>query len=325
MTAPLNTTHATIIAEVGEYCGWSRSPSGNDLIRVNACLDAAQRRFYFHAKGADGRIHKWNFLRPVTSFVAWPDWSGNIDGNGTTTVDFDSDSDTCYATMVGRTLSVTDGEDYTITGYTDADTLVVDSTTEGEDADAACTIASGDYRMPNDFGGIDGVITASADDNVFEQIMVVSEQQIRHLRMQSTSRTGQPVYAAIRPVSAGDQTAAQKWDMLLWPEPDASYTLTFRYFVLPNKLLTGAEEYGWGDAKFSETLLEGCLAVAEERYRPDEGTHRQRYAELLADSVQLDSQTVVPEFLGYNANVEEGEPRYWRRTDTITYNNVSYP
>ena len=85
--------------------------------------------------------------------------------------------------------------------------------------------------------------------------------------------------------------------MILWPTPDAIYTLTYRFIPHPDALTTAAP-YPYGGAAHAETLIESCLAVAEQRMNHERGLHYAAFMDRLGASVAYDRRQ-APEFYGY--------------------------
>lgn len=159
-----------------------------------------------------------------------------------------------------------------------------------------------DYDLPEDFGGLHGDLTYPAYEQA-KPVVVTSESAIRAIR-QSRTQSGKPKQAAIRP-KATDGAAAQKFEMILWPVPDCQIELTYRYFVLP-QTLSNENPYPYGGQAHSETILESCLAIAEQRLNDIKGIHWEKFMERLAASIQIDRKTSGADFLGYNADRSDG-------------------
>lgn len=152
-------------------------------------------------------------------------------------------------------------------------------------ADLSVSSGDGDYDLPADFGGNARDFTFSVGAGSAD-LTVVDEQHMRAMRAYSNSG-GAPEYVAIRPKSA-DGTVAQRWEVLFHPLPNASYTISYRYDVAPPSL-SDSVVYPYGGPAHAETLLESCLAVAEERKNDASTLHRARFQTLLAASVQHDA------------------------------------
>lgn len=184
----------------------------------------------------------------------------------------------------------------------------------------ATVAGTGDYTLPVTFGGIDGEFTYAADISRCP-ITIVGENRIRELR-QSTLSNGLPRWAAIRPLTSAG-TAAQTFQLMLAPTPDAIYTLSYRYFAVQLKL-TATVLYPMGGAAHAETIMESCLAVTEQRLEDGTGLHQRAWMSRLAASVAHDRRLNTPERFGYNADRSDGYGSVDRQRGDVTYNNVLY-
>jgi len=172
------------------------------------------------------------------------------------------------------------------------------------------------YDLPFDFGGIIGKMTFPPDTS-YPPIEIVPEVEIRK-RQQFASATGTPHLAAITPraFTAGYGT---RWQITFWPTPDRAIVLTYRYNALPDAVQD--DEYPFGGLMHAETVLESCLAVAEERANDERGIHAAAFQERLAASMAQDMRT-KPEKLGYNADNSDGVSVRWRDTEPGIYTNT---
>ena len=64
--------------------------------------------------------------------------------------------------------------------------------------------------------------------------------------------------------------------MYLWPTPDSTYTLSYRYKALVAKL-TSAAPYPLGGQAHAQTIEAACLAIAEERLNDERGIKHMRW------------------------------------------------
>ncbi len=114
---------------------------------------------------------------------------------------------------------------------------------------------------------------------------------------------------------------SQRYRLEVWPEADADYTLSVPMAVLLDAL-SGSRPYAYGGQPHSETILESCLSIAEQRGNDQMGVHTQKYQERLAASIAYD-QRLKPSDLGYNGD----GPHYERdRRDgiSVTFDGVLY-
>lgn len=184
-------------------------------------------------------------------------------------------------------------------------------------ATLATVDGTGDYDLPADFGHIVGPLTYGESESSVCYVKVVSDIQVRELRQRSVGE-GAPRYAAVQPV-AGDGSTGQRSTLLLWPTPDSAYNLTYRYAILPDRLLD-TRPYPLGGAAHAETIRQACLAAAERELNQEQGVHAASFAERLSASLAVDMQR-APDSLGVLGDPGmrrmEYEPAYY-----VTYNGV---
>jgi hypothetical protein len=151
------------------------------------------------------------------------------------------------------------------------------------------------YEMPEDFGDLDGPLTFKNDSVVGTEIDVTSELAIRRLA-QTVQSTGRPRKAAVRP-QIHDGRFAQRYDMLLWPEPDQKYDLEFRQVVVMPEI-DATNPYPPGGALFGELYLSACLAEVDARINNNRNLRWQEFQERLAVMIEKDGATAHAETLG---------------------------
>ncbi len=172
-----------------------------------------------------------------------------------------------------------------------------------------------DYDLPDDFAGLTGEIHYPSAE--FRQSMVripLAEM----LRMRSADDSSNPpIYFAIRPKTS-DQTDGQRWELLLWPNPSDSWTMSYSYEAYSGSL-TDTRDYPLGGMKLSELYIESCLSIAEQRANDEIGLHSQKYSMLLTDAIARDRKR-GGRILGHMGHREE-PPDEWRRG----YTGGTYP
>jgi hypothetical protein len=175
------------------------------------------------------------------------------------------------------------------------------------------------YDLPDDFGGIDGDFSYEAGLGK-QFIRVAGEGLVRNLQSTSNS-SGVPSVAAIRP-KPSDGTTGQRFEVVFWKKPNAAYVLSYRKLVLMNAL---SDEYPYplGGMQHGETILESCLAVAEQRLNDGtKGTHWQTFMLKLAASVMYERRSFVPGFLGYNGDRSDFGGRTNERITIVNYDGA---
>jgi len=190
----------------------------------------------------------------------------------------------------------------------------------------ATVATDGDYDLPADFGGFTGSITVDSG-TIRYPITLVNEGRVHGQAYPTTA--GRPYMAALRPKEV-DATIAQRFELIVYPVPDAVYTISYRY-APAGDAMSAVAAYPMGGAMHAETLLESCLAVAESRMNDAAGIHYQRFIERLRASVAYDRQLTSAATVGYNADrsddVDDGT--YIRRSDDETmhyyHDGIYYP
>jgi hypothetical protein len=167
-----------------------------------------------------------------------------------------------------------------------------------------------DYDLPDDFGGIVGTgFSFAVADNKRSHIQTVSEAMIRQLR-EAGSYSGTPSLCAIRPkASTPTASEGQRFEAIFYPDPDGSYTLTYRYTLLPDALTSGLP-YPLGGLPHSETIKTCCLAAAAEMFNDMADSHwHSLMAQQLEASVAHDRMNFGPRYHGYNSDQSDNYPR----------------
>jgi len=164
----------------------------------------------------------------------------------------------------------------------------------------AITLAGGyDYDLPDDFGRLIGKLHYGPDEN-YAPIQLIPLDRLLQMKVRE-DREDTPYYAAIRRKTE-DRTTGQRWELLLWPKPDASYTLYYSYEAYSGPL-SDSYPYPLGGMSLAELFIESCLAVAEQRLNDEIGVHTQTYQALLLDAVQRDKKH-SPTYFGYMGHTE---------------------
>lgn len=181
-----------------------------------------------------------------------------------------------------------------------------------------------DYDLPDDFGSMTGQMQYPQDTTLVRGVIQVSEGKMMEL-MQYSEDTGEPRYYATRFKSATG-AAGQRHELLLWPIPDAVYTLTYRYDAYAGKLIQNTYPYPLGGMKYAECITESCLAIAEKRGNDEDGFHGQEFRRLLAAAVALDRRNGAQRFgqMGGNENPALHPNDRHCITSNITYNGDTW-
>lgn len=180
--------------------------------------------------------------------------------------------------------------------------------------------------LPDDFGGFEGEITLKSTlGSYWYPVELRSEGYVRQSYALTPNQSGRPLVASLQPLKGTTGTQGQRWQLYIFPAADTDYTLQFQYYILPD-YLSGAFPYAYGGMAHVETIIESCLAIAEQRLDDQSTVHSQKFQERLQASISLERRH-KPQTLGYNH--DRSDNRGWRRewnhyTDSITYKGVQY-
>ncbi len=193
---------------------------------------------------------------------------------------------------------------------------------------ATVALASGEttIALPDDFGGLEGSITVlSPTQSTSWTIPLLNEGIVRERYSSDPAQTGTPAIASLQPLrSVGNKTEGQRLQMFIFPAADRDYELQFAYYILPN-FLDGTHPYAYGGVAHAETILESCLAIAEQRYDDTSSVHSEKFQERLAASISYDRK-LKPQSGGRNSDRfdETLNRRPWRREAVVTYNGQEW-
>lgn len=182
--------------------------------------------------------------------------------------------------------------------------------------------------LPDDFGGFEGPLTllTSSTTSMPWRIEWRNEGAIREMYSVSPTQTGPPMFAALMPLKGTTGTAGQRFQLLLFPAADQTYTLQAQYYLNPD-YLSGAFPFAYGGAPHAETILESCLAIAEQRRDDAMSVHTAKFKERLLASISMDRRN-KPQKLGPNR--DRSDDLGWNRANAhwwapaATYNGGSF-
>lgn len=189
------------------------------------------------------------------------------------------------------------------------------------------TVGANVLPLPDDFGGIEGEITIlGPNDTTWFPIQICNEGQIRVNFSAFPVISGRPLKAAVQPIKGTGATQSQRFQLFYFPTADTAYTIQFQYYINPD-YLTGAFPYAYGGPPHAETLLESCLAVAEQKIDDASAVHSEAFQERLIASAVYDNK-MKAQILGYNGDNSDYRG-YGLRTlnhydDYIRFNGILY-
>lgn len=179
--------------------------------------------------------------------------------------------------------------------------------------------ATATYALPDNFAAFLGDFTFTAESLKQWSVPLVPELVVRRRRT-STPRSGTPEMAAVYPITV-DGTTGQRFELALWPTPDAAGTLTAAMQILPDKV-TAAAPYPLGGEKFAEAILECCLAAAESTMDDAQAVHAERAVQELQLAIGADDRHRSISTLGYNGDPSIARAPVFRRSNGFTYNGA---
>lgn len=331
-------TFQDLILEVARYAGvgyYGATGDGAVQIPVDAHdLSECKRhvnnaiRMFVHA---GPRPNGWRWLQPTAAVTIWGNQSVSASktvtsagfASGETTLNANVDS--FYPTMELKDITITGVGTFNIATYVSATQIKVTGDASAASADTWSITADGNYTLPSTFGGqYNGVITYGPDTNQGIDIRWQSEATVRKWREDITDETGDPYWAAVRPMTTGDPR--RRWELMVYPKPDEVMVLYFPYTLHFDKLvdLTEVPPCPFGH---DETIKAACLAVVEKDVEGAPGPNWNYYTQFcIPESHQIDARS-APRRLGYFGNPSGGPTgsihdfrRNWYDRPTVGFN-----
>ena len=131
----------------------------------------------------------------------------------------------------------------------------------------------------------------------------VSDSEILNLRA-FNELTDRPQRFALR-WAAQVAGANQRQEIIFWPTPSTTYTLTYKYSVLIGPLST-TNPYPLGGPRISQLMMEACKAIGELKKNGVRGDQWNVFVAALQAAVQLDKGTNTSPTMG----MMRGSPDY---------------
>lgn len=307
-------TYAELRRWIGREIGQSRNTGAWDSVEsqdAGDILRAGLRQFYWPpVLPGESTSHLWSFLEPtlaqlelhgsyatgtvsITSGTVtlsggtWPSWAaqGDLWVNGG-----------YYPVNLRSSNSVITLHDTTVTGL----------------SGKTYSLKHREYDLPDDFGGMAEPFTYRNDQSRGRTLTRVNEVQIRAMDSYPEI-AGVPEYFSITSV-APTSSQESKQRAVFAPLSAGTFTLWYRYSVVPPMLDGSTYVYAHGGAEIAETLLLSCLDKALQTLYADSSKHA-AFMESLAASVQRDRRVNRPQTFGRGAFSDGYDltDRDWRR------------
>lgn len=186
------------------------------------------------------------------------------------------------------------------------------------DATLSLTVPTGDYAeydLPADFAAIvqDPILVPGSNAG---RLVPRSMAYLRSLYSGSGTTSGVPccygVFAAAESVGA-----EQGWKMLVWPKPNATYTLRYRYRV-NTSIMQDDSDVPPGGPLHAQTVEACALAAAEMKSNDTRGIWSAERDRLMAASIDLDAST-RPASSGEVVDPSTDDEWGYSRRTTVTY------
>lgn len=161
------------------------------------------------------------------------------------------------------------------------------------------SLSSGDYDydLPANFSGEDiERVMLTTGGTTPRPLAKIEPDDLVQLRVREAASNSTPTWFAIRlktpTTTSGDtdaltSSAGQRYEMLFYPTPNGSFTVTYHYAILPN-MLSSTNAHPLGGAQHSGTVLAACLAAAEELWGLEERKWGEIYKQRLVASIVSD-------------------------------------
>jgi hypothetical protein len=170
--------------------------------------------------------------------------------------------------------------------------------------------------LPEDYGGMESKLVQLTTASSVRGFPVEIKQgwEVRSRFANQPGLTGPPMICAVEWEKGTTQLIGQRATLIFFPIADEDYLLQVQYYVI-GEALTGDRPYVYGGALHSETILQGCLAVAEQRKNNAIGPQTQLYQEKLMNSKKIDGRNRPQHFGKATDGSDRGggrmNPHYW--------------
>lgn len=178
-----------------------------------------------------------------------------------------------------------------------------------------------EYGLPSDFGTAEGWVHFAGASQIRRSVPIVNPALVDNQRGQNPDASGYPQLAALRP-KKNHATSAQEWELVFYPCPDASYSMSVPYRIVLASVGATAQSLP-GGAMYARAIKYACLAEAA-RVLDDSANYEQDYQMALAAAIDVDSQHRGTN-LGYNGDPSTGDLQVSAdRNFYVTVNGTRY-
>lgn len=293
-------TYTELRRHIGREIGKDRDPtawSSATTADAGDILKAGLRQFYWpQVLPGESTPHVWSFLQPTLAQLelhgAYATGTVSVT-TGTVTL-----SGGTWPTWAAQGDLWVDGGYYPVATRVSGSFLaLVDSSLTGLSGETY-SLKHREYDLPDDFGGMVEPFSYRVDQSQWRPLTRVNEALIRSRDSYAEIAAPPEMFAVTSVAPTSSQESKQR--AVFFPSPDGTYTLWYRYSVVPPMLDGSSYVYAHGGAEYSETLKLSCLDVALSTLFRDDSAHA-RFMESLAASVQRDRRMNRPTTHGHGA------------------------
>jgi len=295
--ASSNLCFADLYREVSNYLGLGSAPADADKARCQRYANDGYRAFLMGLDPRTQRAYAWSFLAPEATLVVWPSVvasANTVSGacvEGMTTLT--AAQAAFFPSMAGHSIAINGVGSFEIATWLSATGVVV----TGDATCAARSFAvesSGAYSLADDCASLaDSFTFASGGPRI--ALAARSPQYVRQL--QSQGGLGAPRYFAVQP-RAARPGGSQRHEVIVWPAPAAACTLRYRYRVAAPAMAADGD-VPLGGPQHAPTILQAALMTAEQRHNDAAALHTERFAQLMAASIDLDAANKAQSLGGF--------------------------
>lgn len=261
---------------------------------------------------------RWNFLNAPLSLTLNSNAVTGMATSGSVTTLVDSSLASVYADnffngwQMTITHADTSADEVVITAYTGLTGTFTfatanESTVVGDQYSVmnVPNVFGQSWRMylPDDFYGV--LITPWTYNIGGPRLTVntVSEITVRELRA-GANTSGTVSTAAHRPIRTSAASTGERWEVMFWPSPATTNTLTAVYKRWPQKLALSTDRSIAGP-QHDRTVLAAAIAEAERQRGDSLGPREQEYQAALARSRKLDARAYTVRATEYGDRSED--------------------
>lgn len=174
------------------------------------------------------------------------------------------------------------------------------------------------YFLPDDSVGIINFPWTYPETGPLVRIDRVTEARMRELRAATSSTSGDATLYATRAINTTATSTGKRWEVIFWPTPSGTETITTTYKRSP-QALSDTGDLSVAGPQHDRSVLAAALAAAEIQRDDKVGPREAAYQSALARSMKLDDRT-APESLGDYG--DKGETGGIRRRFSLDYDGT---